>query len=152
MRAQLKDGTWERRREMALSVEDRLEIMDVVARYNIAADEKDVEATLEHYAEDGWIEGFFSTGKGKEAMRRDLPAIFEGEGTLKRHLAPNLVIEGDEGGARVRYVLLVVEGEERPMVGATARITDEMVKADGRWLISRHLIDVDPSIRAYQEG
>jgi hypothetical protein len=38
------------------------------------------------------------------------------------------------------------------MVGATARITDEMVKADGRWLISRHLIDVDPSIRAYQEG
>jgi len=137
---------------MALSAEDRLGIMDVVARYNLAADEKDVESTLLHYAENGQIEGFYSTGRGKEAMRRDLPAIFEGEGTLKRHLAPNLVIEGDEGGVRVRYVLLVVEGEERPMVGATALITDEMAKVGGRWLISRHLIEVDPSIQAYRQG
>ena len=137
---------------MTLTVEDRLAIMDVVARYNIAADEKDVEATLKHYTEDGQIEGFYSTGKGKEAMRRDLPTIFEGEGTLKRHLAPNLVIEGDGEGAQVRYVLLVVEGEEQPMVGATARITDEMRKVDGRWLISRHLIEVDPSIQVYQQG
>jgi hypothetical protein len=137
---------------MALSAEDRLGIMDVVARYNLAADEKDVESTLLHYAENGQIEGFYSTGRGKEAMRRDLPAIFEGEGTLKRHLAPNLVIDGDGENARVGYVLLVVEGEERPMVGATARITDEMTKVDGRWLISRHLIEVDPSIRTYEQG
>ena len=134
-----------------LTVDDRLEIMDVVARYNLAADEKDVEGTLSHYTEDGVIEGFYSTGEGREAMRRDLPAIFEGEGTLKRHLAPNLVIDGDGGSARVRYVLLVVEGEERPMVGATARITDEMRKVEGRWLISRHLIEIDPSIRVYQQ-
>ena len=137
---------------MALSAEDRLGIMDVVARYNLAADEKDVESTLLHYAENGQIEGFYSTGRGKEAMRRDLPAIFEGQGTLKRHLAPNLVIDGDGENARVGYVLLVVEGEERPMVGATARITDEMTKVDGRWLISRHLIEVDPSIRTYEQG
>ena len=137
---------------MALSVEDRLGIMEVVARYNLAADEKDVESTLLHYAENGQIEGFYSTGRGKEAMRRDLPAIFEGEGTLKRHLAPNLLIDGDGENARVSYVLLVVEGEERPMVGATAWITDEMTKVDGRWLISRHLIEVDPSIRAYDQG
>ena len=137
---------------MALSAEDRLGIMDVVARYNLAADEKDVESPLLHYAENGQIEGFYSTGRGKEAMRRDLPAIFEGEGTLKRHLAPNLVIDGDGENARVGYVLLVVEGEERPMVGATARITDEMTKVDGRWLISRHLIEVYPSIRAYEQG
>ena len=111
-----------------------------------------MESTLFHYTGDGQIEGFYSTGRGKEAMRRDLPAIFEGEGTLKRHLAPNLVIDGDGESARVSYVLLVIEGEERPMVGATARITDEMTKVDGRWLISRHLIEVDPSIQVYQQG
>ena len=49
-------------------------------------------------------------------------------------------------------MLLVIEEEERPMVGATARITDEMTKVDGRWLISRHLIEVDPSIQVYQQG
>jgi len=37
------------------------------------------------------------------------------------------------------------------MVGATARITDEMRKVEGRWLISRHLIEIDPSIRVHQQ-
>ena len=137
---------------MALTVEDRLEIMDLVARYNLAADEKDVEAMLEEYADDGVIEGFYSTGKGKEAMRDDLPSIFEAEGTLKRHLAPNLRITGDGDVAQVSYVLLVVEGEERPAVGATALIRDELRKVGGRWLISRHHIEVDPSIKVYGQG
>ena len=137
---------------MALTVGDRLEIMELVARYNLAADEKDVEATLAEYADDGVIEGFYSTGRGKEAMRRDLPAIFEAEGTLKRHLAPNLRIGGDGDVAEVSYVLLVVEGEERPAVGATALIRDELRKVEGRWLVARHHIGVDPSIRVYEQG
>ncbi len=135
---------------MALKAEDRLEIMDLVARYNRAADEKDVETTLAEYADDGVIEGFYSTGRGKEAMRQDLPAVFEAEGTLKRHLAPNLRISGDRDVAEVSYVLLVVEGEERPAVGATALIHDELRKVEGRWLVTRHHIEVDPSIRVYE--
>jgi ketosteroid isomerase-like protein len=138
--------------EVALTVGDRLEIMELVARYNLAADEKDVEATLAEYADDGVIEGFYSTGRGKEAMRRDLPAVFEAEGTLKRHLAPNLRISGDGDVAGVSYVLLVVEGEERPTVGATALIRDELRKVEGRWLVARHHITVDPSIRVYGQG
>ena len=137
---------------MALTVEDRLEIMDLVARYNLAADEKDVEATLAEYADDGVIEGFYSTGRGKEAMRQDLPAIFDAEGTLKRHLAPNLKISGDGDVAEISYVLLVVEGEERPAVGATAFIRDELRKVGDRWLVARHHIEVDPSIRVYEQG
>src|SRR3712207_1692857 len=126
--------------------------MDLVARYNLAADEKDVEAMLAEYADDCVIGGFYSTGEGKEAMRDDLPSIFEAEGTLKRHLAPNLRITGDGVVAQVSYVLLVVEGEERPAVGATALIRDQMRKVRGRWLISRHHIEVDPSIKMYGQG
>jgi ketosteroid isomerase-like protein len=136
---------------MALTAEDRLEIMDLVARYNLAADEKDVEATLAEYADDGVIEGFYSTGRGKEAMRQDLPAIFDAEGTLKRHLVPNLKISGDGDVAEISYVLLVVEGEERPAVSATAFIRDELRKVGDRWLVARHHIEVDPSIRVYEQ-
>jgi ketosteroid isomerase-like protein len=136
---------------MALTVEDRLEIMDLVARYNYAADLKDIEATVADYTDDGTIEGFYSTGRGKDAMRRDLVGIFAGEGTLKRHLAPNLRIAGDGDTAEVSYVLLVIEGETSPSVGATAAITDRVRKVDGRWLVERHRIDVDPSIRVYQQ-
>ena len=104
------------------------------------------------FADDGVIEGFYSTGQGKEAMRRDLPAIFEAEGTLKRHLALNPRISGDGEVAEVSYVLLVVEGEERPAVGATALIRDELRRVGDRWLVVSHRIEVDPSIKVYEQG
>ena len=137
---------------MALSVVDRLEVLELLSRYNLAADDKDVEAMVADFTEDGMIEGFYSTGQGKEAMRRDLPAIFEAEGTLKRHLALNPRMFGDGDEAEVSYVLLVVEGEERPAVGATALIRDELRKVGDRWLGARHRIEVDPSIKVYERG
>ena len=137
---------------MALTLEDRLEILELLSRYNLAADDKDVEAMVADFAEDGVIEGFYSTRRGKEAIRRDLPAIFEAEGTLKRHLALNPRIVGDGDEAEVSYVLLVVEGEQRPAVGATALIRDELRKVRDRWLVVRHRIEVDPSIKVYEQG
>src|SRR3712207_4319849 len=104
------------------------------------------------FAEDGVIEGFYSTGRGKEAMRLDLPAVFEAEGTLKRHLALNPRMAGDGDEAEVSCVLLVVEGEERPAVGAAALIRDELRKVGNRWLVVRHRIEVDPSINVYERG
>ena len=137
---------------MALTLEDRLEILELLSRYNLAADDKDVEAMVADFAEDGLIEGFYSTGRGKEAIRRDLPAIFEAEGTLKRHLALNPRMAGDGDEAEVSYVPLVVEGEERPAVGATALIRDELRRVGDRWLVVRHRIEVDPSIKVYVQG
>src|SRR3712207_8101736 len=92
------------------------------------------------FAEDGVIEGFYSTGRGQDAIRRDLPAIFEAEGTLKRHLALNPRMAGDGDEAEVSYVLLVVEGEEMPAVGATALIRDELRKVGDSWLVVCHRI------------
>ncbi len=127
--------------------------MDLVARYDLAAGEKDVEAMVEEHADDDVIGGFYSTGEGKEAMRDDSqPSIFEAEGNLKRHLAPNLRISGDGDVAQISYVLPVVEGEERPAVGATTQIRGELRKVEGRWLIARHHIGVDPSIKVGGQG
>ena len=136
---------------MSLSVEDRLDIVELINRYNTLADERDVEGTLECYTDDGQITGDFSTGEGKEAMREDLPAIFEAEGTLKRHLALNHQLSGDGDAAEARYILAVLEGESIPSVGATAVITDELRKVDGAWLVKRHNVDIDPSMYAAME-
>ena len=40
---------------MALTVEDRLEILELLSRYNLAADDKDVEAMVADFADDGMI-------------------------------------------------------------------------------------------------
>ena len=136
---------------MGLSVEDRLDIIELINRYNTLADERDVEGTLDCYTEDGKITGDFGTGEGQTAMREDLPAIFEAEGTLKRHLAVNHQVSGDGETAEARYVLAVLEGESIPSVGATAIITDELKKVDGAWLVRRHDVDIDPSMYAAME-
>lgn len=131
---------------MPLSAEDRLDILDVLARVNWAADEKDVEATAAFYARDGSITGSFTARAGDD-FRADLEKIFIGEGTLKRHTLANPVVEGSGDRATVRWLLVVFEGETDARFVATARVVDEMRKEDGRWFIARHEVSIDPSMR-----
>ncbi|MBC7961228.1 MAG: nuclear transport factor 2 family protein [Vallitaleaceae bacterium] len=129
-----------------LTAEDKFEILDVIARYNRAADLRDVEKTVSLYTDEGIIEGDFHTRRGKAGLRQDLPGIFEMEGTLKRHISTNHIIEGDGNTATVYSMLVVLEGETFPSVGATVDITDEFRKEGGRWLIARHHLKIDPSM------
>lgn len=69
------------------------------------------------------------------------------EGTLKRHITTNHIIEGDGAQATVRSILVLCEGEGLPGVGATADITDELRKIDGEWKIARHHVAIDPAMR-----
>src|SRR3712207_5387020 len=130
-----------------LSVDDRLAILDVVARYNRFADERDVEGTVGLYTEDGFIDGDFSTARGHDGLRADLPGIFAMEGTLKRHITTNHLIDDDGDAATVRSLLVVCEGEALPAVGATADITDVLRKVDGAWKVARHHVVIDPAMR-----
>lgn len=135
-----------------LTTEDRLAIADVIARYNRLADDRDVEGTVALYADDGRIDGDFNTGPGADGLRADLPGIFALEGTLKRHITTNHIIEGDGTQATVRSILVVCEGESLPGVGATADITDELRKIDGEWKIARHHVAIDPAMRNAMTG
>ena len=133
---------------MKLSAEDRFAILDVIAQYNLAADEKDVEATLALYTEDGQIGGDMSTRKGKDAMRQDLPDIFAAEVTLKRHIASNIQFKernGDE--VEVSYILLVIEGGIVPLTVATAIITDNCRLVSEDWKVAKHHVAIDPNAR-----
>jgi ketosteroid isomerase-like protein len=138
--------------DMTLTADDRLAILEVIARYNRLADERDVEGTVALYTDTGYIDGDFSTGVGPDGLRADLPGIFAMEGTLKRHISINHLIDGDGARATVRSLLLVVEGETLPAVGATADITDELHKQDGRWLLARHHVAIDPAMRNAMAG
>ncbi|MGB3789538.1 MAG: nuclear transport factor 2 family protein [Phormidesmis sp.] len=131
---------------MKLSAEDRFAILDVIAQYNLAADEKDVEATLALYTEDGQIGGDMSTGKGKDAMRQDLPDIFAAEVTLKRHIASNIQFKERNGDkVEVGYILLVIEGGIVPLTVATSIITDNYRLVGEEWKVAKHHVAVDPN-------
>ena len=134
---------------MPLSADDRFALLDLIARYNLAADEKDVEATVALYTADGQIEGDMATGPGHAGLREGLPDIFASEPGLKRHLANNVAFLGvDAGGeVRVRYVLLVMEASTITLSIATSLIHDRFRKVGGQWRVAHHHIAVDPSAR-----
>jgi hypothetical protein len=80
---------------VAPTEEDRLKILELLSRDNLAADEEGVEVLVADFADDGVIEGFYGSGRGEEAMRRDLPAKFSSSGSgiaprRSRARSPNL--------------------------------------------------------------
>ena len=53
---------------MPLSIEDELEIMGLLARYNHAIDGRDAEAWADTFTEDGLFEGSRDTVKGRAKL------------------------------------------------------------------------------------
>jgi ketosteroid isomerase-like protein len=119
---------------MPLSADDKLAILDTIARYNIAADRHDIEATVNLYTDDGCIDGYFQARAGK-AFREDLQKIFEMHGkTFNRHVSTNHIIEGDGDGAVADSVLIVFQGDpskgEPVIVRGTVVIRDKLLKVE----------------------
>lgn len=126
---------------MALSAQDRVEIMQLVARYNRAADARDAEAWADTFTEDGvFIKDARPEVKGRTALAkniRDLPP------TNSRHWTLNLVIEGDEDRADVQadFALLC---ENR--IEYTGRYANSLRKVDGRWKFERRELTTNAAI------
>jgi hypothetical protein len=154
-----------------LTAEDRLDLMDVIARYNNASDDHAIESFLAEFTEDARFVGGISseergeprfsysvggkdaTAGGKEGLRQVLPGIFAGHGTRKRHLATNFVYRTlDQGRVAVDYVLFVLEAEASPRLVASAWVTSRFRREGGRWLVEEHAIDIDPSLKAAAQG
>ncbi len=129
---------------MPLSADDKLAILDTIARYNLAADKHDLEATVDLYTDDGCIDGYFQARAGKD-FREDLQKILAmHEKTVNRHVSTNHIIEGHDDRAAVGSLLIVFQGDpskgESVIVKGTVVIRDELRKVDGRWLVARHTV------------
>lgn len=89
-----------------VSIEDRLELQDLIARYAWALDTGDVDGYVECFFEDGWIE-HHPPGlcKGREAIRKlteflwyENPANYLG----RQHRMSQVLMSPEAGGVRVR--------------------------------------------------
>lgn len=122
---------------MSISIEDRLAIQDLYARYNHAVDLGDP---------DGWAACFTSdasfhtevtgTLRGREALAafaRTLNAQM-----TTRHWTNNLLLEATDGGARGKcyLILLRLPGGSPATIAMTGIYTDELTREDGEWLFS----------------
>ena len=122
-----------------LSADDRLDIMDLIARYASTLDAGDLDGYVNNFAPDGVL---FENHRGQDAIREYVAMLMrQGRaGPLPngdvayRHFVGAPTIDGGDGQAGVRSYLLWVNMGSDPPVSAAAEYTDRCVKLDGRWV------------------
>lgn len=133
-----------------IDTSDKLEILEVLAAANRAADDKDVPGTQQYYAEGGTIVGDMQADA--ESFAEDLGQIYDNEPGLKRHVGSGHIFDWDGNTATVKSLLTVYNGEDAPGVVATAAIEDQLIKQDGNWKIQRHEVAMDPGTKKQMQG
>ena len=117
---------------MALSAEDRLDIMQLAARYNQAIDGGDARTWVATFTPDGTFEAGemkFAGAEELEAFARGFPAQVPNA----RHGTNNRRIEGDGDEATLScylHLMRVGDGAETVLTG---RYDDRLHKVDGEW-------------------
>jgi ketosteroid isomerase-like protein len=125
---------------MPPSVDDRLAILDLAARYNQAFDYGDVEAWVATFTSDG----VFATATGFTARGIEELRAFaeEAKGTAisYRHWNSSHTIEVEGDTATHTCYLMVLSLEEAPKIWAVGRYDDELRKVNGDWRFRRRLL------------
>ena len=137
---------------MALTLQDRLEIIELANRFEILFDSRALDENAATLLEDAVFESTFGNFDGRAAYRAWLGEFYDTMGAGKRHVVSNHAIDGDGDEARMLSYLTILEREGPPRVVATARVEDVVRRTPDGWRFARRRIDVDPGMFASWES
>jgi hypothetical protein len=140
---------------MPLTLEDREEIREVIARYDFTMDLGDPDGWAELFVEDGV---FMHTGAGKQSemagryqgrqeLRDFCQSVFDrAKGQLRHWNNGVQLLEGDGETARMRSFIIgfSVGVYPVPQIFETGIYYDEFRKVDGQWRIVQREFRCDP--------
>jgi ketosteroid isomerase-like protein len=117
---------------MALTLEDRLDITELVARYDQAIDGRDAAAYADTFTEDGV---FQITGQQEIKGRERLMRMIERLGPPNnRHWVNNIVIDGEGDNATMTCYLMVLRDLRITSMGY---YVNTLKRLDGNWKFVR---------------
>jgi hypothetical protein len=128
-----------------LTADDRLDIMDLIARYAYTLDSGDLDGYVNNFAPDATL---FEQHHGRaqirdyvgRLMRQGRAGPLPNGDVAYRHFVGSPVIDGHAQRATVHSYLLWVNMGSEPPVSAAAEYTDECVKLDGRWYFQSRVL------------
>jgi uncharacterized protein (TIGR02246 family) len=115
-----------------LSLADRLEIQELIARYCWALDTRDGDAYAATFIPDGVFQGVTTFARGHDQLRA-LPLALHPDRIETQHWVTNLVLEGDGQRVTARSYAIAYRADSYYL----AHYLDELVKVDGRWQFAR---------------
>jgi hypothetical protein len=138
---------------VTLSAQDRLDILELIARADNAASDRDPDAYLALFTDDAVLDGEQGEYHGQEGLRRAAVSVWPREPPGTLHLTLNTVIDpADDAGtgagtgpapdpatelaAVARSVLVIVEPGAEPRIVHIARITQHVRRSSGTWRIT----------------
>jgi uncharacterized protein (TIGR02246 family) len=128
-----------------LSADDRLDILDLIARYAHTLDTGDLDGYVNNFAPDAVL---FGNHQGRQAIR-DYVAMLMRQGragplpngdVAYRHFPGQSTIDGAGDHATVHSYLLWINMGSEPPIAAAAEYVDECVKLDGRWYFQSRVL------------
>jgi ketosteroid isomerase-like protein len=134
---------------MALITEDRLDVMDLVARYAECVDSGDAAGYAALFTSDGVVEHSAGSVRGRAEVQAWVEGLVRenrvGKTSRLKHIMGLPVIRGDGDRATARtYVTIPRHMDSGEIVIRLAgTYFDDCVKLNGEWLFAKRRIDLD---------
>jgi len=124
---------------------DRITIQELMAKYNLALDNKNLDEWINTWADDGVWTTTFGEAKGKTELKNMIDQVTNEFTSGKRHVSTNIVIEDAQNNmANARSYLTVIEAKKTPEVVASGTYSDIIKKNNnGEWKFVQRKLDID---------
>ena len=131
-----------------INPEDKIVIQELITKYNLAIDNKNIDEWTSTWTDDGIWTTTFGEAKGKTELKNMVNQITNEFASGKRHVSTNIIIEDsstNDGMASAKSYLTVIEAHKTPEVVATGIYSDTLKKDSGsnKWKFFQRKLDID---------
>ncbi len=128
-----------------ITIEDKIIIQELIAKHNLAVDNKNIDEWTNSWTDDGVWSTPFGEAKGKTELKNMINQVTEEFASGKRHLSTNIIIEDAPNNmAKAQSYLIVTEAKRTPEVVASGTYIDTLKKdANGKWKFVQRRLEID---------
>ena len=128
-----------------ITIADKIIIQELIAKHNIALDNKNIDEWTNTWTDDGVWTTPFGEAKGKTELKNMINQVTNEFASGKRHLSTNIIIEDAPNNmANAQSYLIVTEAKKTPEVVASGTYIDTLKKdTNGKWKFVQRRLEID---------
>jgi ketosteroid isomerase-like protein len=141
-----KSSSTNEQKSTMISVDDKIVIQELITKYNLDIDNKNIDEWTNTWTDDGIWTTTFGEAKGKTELKNMVNQITNEFAGGKRHVSTNIIIEDASTNNMInaKSYLMVIEAQKTPEVVATGVYSDTLKKdGNGKWKFFQRKLDID---------